>query len=191
MRTIVASLALVIMALMTSPADAGFFSSSNEDIVKEGSMDLLPNVTIEKIMGSRFSDGTWSEFQTDLGENVVQFEGKVTQKLRQRMIDTYGLNIAQAILSKSAPQINAEVGAIASRLTQEQKDRLPDFETNYQVWIKEGCKMLFENSTAFVVNSPVLIQWSITGDDNFELLALQVPELAEIDDAALQIIFGR
>ena len=84
------------------------------DLVKKGTLNDYPSVTIGDALEVSFSDGKWETFETDKKELVVEFTGKVSKKLSRKIelfiltaenqvsIDTLnkiGLNTLQDLLN--------------------------------------------------------------------------------------------
>ncbi len=73
--------ALIILSVLT----AGCFSSSDVELVKNGSFSGYPNTTIGKILDSSFEKAKWSSSQTTIGETIVRFDGRISDKLHEKM----------------------------------------------------------------------------------------------------------
>lgn len=73
--------ALIALSILT----AGCFSSSDVELVKNGSFSGYPSTTIGKILDSSFEKAKWSSSQTAIGETIVRFDGRISEKLHEKM----------------------------------------------------------------------------------------------------------
>ncbi|NVJ91094.1 MAG: hypothetical protein HWE34_05530 [Methylocystaceae bacterium] len=187
---------LILVGLTVNSANAGWLSQSDVNLVKEGSMEMLPNVPLGKVMNIRFDHGTWDEFESDLGEKVVEFKGRVSQALHDRVVD---LIVADYEVLKGFALIANTTGHI-SQLTKEENDTLlakyngPDGTADTKRGYYLDAVRTVTSRNLFKVGTPAVIQWVVgPKGETFQVSYVGSDAWAHIKDEGVlfDIIFGR
>lgn len=86
-------------------ADQFADATGNVALVKNGSFNDYQQNTIGRAFDYAFDEPEWSEFQTERGERIVQFDGKISEKLHNSVVgniqdQSKALDYVQAIQLK-------------------------------------------------------------------------------------------
>lgn len=64
---------LVIVAIIFTGCSVS--GNKNVELVREGTMEMAPNVPIGKAFSQFFDNGTWKSFKSKKGNTIVEFKG--------------------------------------------------------------------------------------------------------------------
>lgn len=79
--------AVAFFLILAGKGYAGWFTSSPVEHVKNGTLYANATTTIGKVFDASFDSPTWEAFETDKGQNVVQFAGKISKSLHDTAVE--------------------------------------------------------------------------------------------------------
>ena len=171
----------MIISLMTVVTACIFLTGcgdSNIAMVKAGTMNAYPDVTLENILESRFKDTKWSTFAKE-GRTYVRFDGKITPQMhtvgckKTGGLIRYNTDYKQKyseFYSKVIKPFQRKYEYMYGKKREQYIDKRLDMEKQFM--------LDYLNKHAWKVGSDFAIEWVIhPNNDNFELTGITIDGL--------------
>ncbi len=141
-------------------------------LIKDGTMNGYETTTIGKAFDASFDEPKWEAFETDKGQRVVQFTGKVSTALQQSWIKYL---MAEELRLRSSGHLNAAIQIRYAFTQNTPYEQLQAWEKEFeQAGHKDPSSATLERALheqdQWQVGTPVIVQWFISTDGtNFQL----------------------
>lgn len=145
---------------------------SDTQVVKDWTMPGYETTTVGKAFNASFDNPEWKQFESEKGEQVVEFNGVISQKLHDTAVAIFlGRDSVEDL--KINNQANAKLLVLVQGIALRSLDKEaltalnvlsqgePNEYTKAYIFVKEYFEMFF-----WPVNDPVTFQWAISPKDN-------------------------